>query len=136
MVPTLPDLIVALQRRLLIYYRRQEEKTGDGNENMAIRIELSKDRIAAFCRRNHIHSLAFFGSVLRDDFGPNSDVDVMVEFERGHKPGLMQLAMLENELSEILGHKVDIVERHSVERSENYIRRRHILQSVETVYVA
>ena len=105
-------------------------------KNMTAHIKLSRDKIEAFCRRNHIHSLAFFGSVLRDDFGPNSDVDVMVEFERGHKPRLMQLAMLENELSEILGHKVDIVERQSVEGSENYIRRRHILQSVETVYVA
>jgi len=103
---------------------------------MAIHIEVPKDKIAAFCRRNYIRELALFGSALRDDFGPNSDVDVMVEFERGNKPGLMQLAMLESELSEILGHKVDIVERQSVERSENYIRRRHILQSVETVYVA
>jgi hypothetical protein len=103
---------------------------------MGISIEVSKERIAAFCRRNHIRSLSFFGSVLRDDFRPDSDVDVMVEFEPGQEPGLMEIVAMETELSEILGHKVDLVERQSVEKSENYIRRRHILQSLETIYVA
>ena len=103
---------------------------------MSIHVKVPKDKVAAFCRRNHIRGLAFFGSVLRDDFGPDSDVDVLVEFERGQEPGLMTLATMESELSEILGHKVDLVERQSVEKSENYIRRRHILQSVEAVYVA
>ncbi len=103
---------------------------------MGIHIKVPKDKVVAFCRRNHICSLAFFGSVLRDDFGQDSDVDVLVEFEQGQEPGLMTLATMESELSEILGHKVDLVERQSVEKSENYIRRRHILQSVEAVYVA
>ena len=103
---------------------------------MSIHVKVPKDKIGAFCRRNHIRSLAFFGSVLREDFGPDSDVDVLVQFELGQEPGLMRLAAIESELSEILGHKVDVVERQSVERSENYIRRRHILQSVEAVYVA
>ncbi len=103
---------------------------------MAIHIKVSKDSIAAFCRRNHIRSFAFFGSVLRDDFGPDSDLDILVEFEQGQEPDLMGLVTIESELAEIFGHKVDLVERRSVERSENYIRRRHILQSVEAVYVA
>jgi predicted nucleotidyltransferase len=103
---------------------------------MNLRIEVSKERIAAFCGRNHIRSLSFFGSVLRDDFRPESDVDVLVEFEPGQEPGLMEIAAMEMELSGILCHKVDLVERQSVEKSENYIRRRHILQSLETVYVA
>lgn len=103
---------------------------------MAIQIDISRDKIEAFCRRNHIRSLSFFGSVLRDDFGPDSDVDVLVEFEQGQEPDLMALVSIESELSEILGHKVDMVERESVEQSRNYIRRRHILQSVEAVYVA
>ena len=55
---------------------------------MNAKIEISKDAIAAFCQRNHIRRLAFFGSVLRDDFGPESDVDVLVEFEPGQTPGL------------------------------------------------
>ena len=103
---------------------------------MGIRIEVPKEKIAAFCRRNHIRSFAFFGSVLRDDFGPDSDVDVLVEFEQGQEPDLMALVSIESELSDILGHKVDMVERESVEQSQNYIRRRHILQLVEAVYVA
>jgi hypothetical protein len=101
---------------------------------MGIRIQVFKEKIAAFCRRNHIRSMSFFGSVLRDDFRPDSDVDVMVEFEPGQEPGLMEIVAMEMELSEILGHKVDLVERQSVEKSENYIRRRHILHSLETIY--
>jgi predicted nucleotidyltransferase len=103
---------------------------------MGIQIDVPRDKIADFCRRNHISSLAFFGSVLRDDFRPDSDVDVMVEFKHGQEPDLIGLVSMENELTEILERKVDFVERQAVERSENYIRRRHMLQSVEAIYVA
>lgn len=103
---------------------------------MGIQIEVPKDNVEVFCRRNHIRSLAFFGSVLRDDFRPESDVDVLVQFDPGKEPDLMEIVAMENELSEILGHKVDLVERQAVEKSENYIRRRHILQSEEAIYVA
>ena len=94
------------------------------------------DEIEAFCKRNHIHSFGLFGSALREDFGPGSDVDVLVEFEPQHEPDLFGLVDLQNELSKILGHKVDLVERRAVEKSENHIRRRHILESVEPIYVA
>ncbi len=71
------------------------------------RIRLPRPQIAAFCRKNHIRRLALFGSVLRDDFTPESDVDVLVEFEPGARVGLRFFAM-EHELSEILGRKVDL----------------------------
>jgi predicted nucleotidyltransferase len=71
------------------------------------RISFDREKIADFCRKHHIRKLAFFGSVLRDDFRPDSDVDVLVEFEPGHVPGLAFFAM-EAELSEILGRKVDL----------------------------
>jgi len=71
------------------------------------RIEIPKDRLAKFCRRNHIRRLALFGSILCDDFRPDSDIDVLVEFEPGHVPGLRFFA-LENELSELIGRKVDL----------------------------
>ncbi len=103
---------------------------------MGIQIDVPKEKIAAFCRRNHIRELALFGSALRRDFRPDSDVDMLVEFEPGQELGLMELVAMENELSEILGRKADMVERQAVERSENYIRRRYVLQSVEKVYVA
>jgi uncharacterized protein len=72
-----------------------------------IKIEIPRETLAEFCRRYHIRKLAFFGSVLREDFGPHSDVDVLVEFEPGHVPGLAFFTM-QDELSKILGHKVDL----------------------------
>ncbi len=74
---------------------------------MALKIKVDEHEVAEFCRRHHIRRLAFFGSVIRDDFGPDSDVDVLVEFEPGHVPGLRFLAMQE-ELSRLLGRKVDL----------------------------
>ena len=71
------------------------------------RIEIPRDRVAEFCRRHHIRKLALFGSVLRDDFQPTSDVDVLVEFEPDFVPGL-EFFTLESELGEILGRKVDL----------------------------
>lgn len=70
-------------------------------------IPVNRAKIAEFCRKHHIRRLAFFGSVLRDDFRPDSDVDVLVEFEPEYVPGLAFFAM-EDELSEILGRKVDL----------------------------
>ena len=74
---------------------------------VSVKIAIPKEEIESFCRRNRIRKLALFGSVLRDDFGPDSDVDVLVEFERGTRVGLRFFA-LEQELSELLGQKVDL----------------------------
>jgi predicted nucleotidyltransferase len=71
------------------------------------RIPLDQSKIAEFCRERHIQRLSLFGSVLRDDFGPDSDVDVLVEFEPGHVPGLAFFS-IESELSELLGRRVDL----------------------------
>jgi len=74
-----------------------------------IKIAVPKDRIAEFCQRNHIHKLSLFGSVLREDFRTDSDIDVLVEFEPGHVPGFFRLFDMEEELSSILyGRKVDL----------------------------
>lgn len=70
-------------------------------------IQLPKERVADFCRRHHIPKLSLFGSVLRDDFCSASDIDVLVEFEAGHVPGFAFFGM-EEELSELLGRKVDL----------------------------
>ena len=74
---------------------------------MGAKINIPKEKIEAFCRRNQIRRLAFFGSVLRDDFSAESDVDVLVEFEPDARVGL-QFFKMEQELSEILGRKVDL----------------------------
>ena len=103
---------------------------------MSKKIAIFNEKTQEFCRRNHIRTLAFFGSVLRDDFRPDSDVDLLGEFDTEYTPSIDDLLAMQEELSRLLCKKVDLVERRAVERSENYIRRRHILQSAETVYVA
>jgi len=71
-------------------------------------IELDKQRIAHFCRRNHIQRLSLFGSVLREDFGPDSDVDVLAEFEPGAVVTLLDMVRIEDELAQIVGREVDL----------------------------
>ena len=100
------------------------------------KIEMPKEKIAEFCQKWKIVELSMFGSVLREDFRPDSDVDVLVTFAPDAQYSLFDLVHIEEELKEILGRKVDLVERNAIERSENYIRRQHILSSVQTIYVA
>jgi len=73
-----------------------------------VKIRVPRDDLAEFCRRYQIRKLAFFGSVLRDDFGPESDVDVLVEFAPGARVGLISLAGMEIELGRLLGHRVEM----------------------------
>jgi predicted nucleotidyltransferase len=101
-----------------------------------VRIEIPQDRLAAFCRMHRIRRLSVFGSALREDFRPDSDVDILVSFEEGARHSLFDLVTMQDELQAILGREVDLVEREAVEQSEDYIRRRHILQNEEPVYVA
>jgi hypothetical protein len=100
------------------------------------RIEIPEDTIADFCRRWKISELALYGSVLRDDFRPDSDVDVLVTFAPDARWTLFDLVHMEDELKEMFGREIDLSERRAVEKSENYIRRRSILKSARTVYVA
>ena len=103
---------------------------------MHARIDIPSRKIAALCNRWQVVELALFGSVLRDDFGPESDVDVLVRFEPGAKHTLLDIVQMQEELSATLGRKADLVERTAVEQSANYIRRRAILKSAETIYAA
>ncbi len=97
-------------------------------------VSVPGDAIAAFCQEHGIKRLAIFGSALREDFGPESDIDVLVDFEPDRIPGLLGVAGMELELSEVLGRDVDLVTRAAVQESRNYIRRRSILESAEVVY--
>jgi len=103
---------------------------------MSARISIDREKIAEFCRRWKITEFALFGSVLREDFRPDSDVDVLVTFAPDTRYSLFDLVHVQDELKQIFGREVDLVERKAVEKSENYIRRKHILSSVEPVYVA
>jgi len=99
------------------------------------RIGTPPEAIAAFCERWDVVELALFGSVLREDFGPESDIDVLVTFCPGGTPGLAFVSMAD-ELSDMLGRPVDVLTRPSVEGSRNYIRRKAILESAEVIYAA
>ena len=103
---------------------------------MPVQISMPMDKIEAFCRKWKVQRMWLFGSALRDDFGPESDVDVLVEFAPEARWNLLDLAGAEQELSAIMGRPADLVERQCVERSENWIRRRHILESARMIYVA
>jgi predicted nucleotidyltransferase len=98
---------------------------------MSAKIPIPREKIAEFCGRHHIRRLSLFGSVLRDDFGPDSDVDVLVEFETGHVPGLAFFGM-EAELSQILGRKVDLSTLQFLSR---YFRD-EVLNEAQEQYVA
>ncbi|HHL41016.1 MAG TPA: nucleotidyltransferase [Deltaproteobacteria bacterium] len=95
-----------------------------------IKIDVPQEKIAEFCRRHHIRKLSFFGSVLRADFGPESDVDVLVEFEPGTRVGLITLAGMEIELGQILGHKAQM---HTV-KGLNPCFRNDVLKTAEVQY--
>ena len=95
-----------------------------------MKIGIPRDEITAFCRRNRIRKLAFFGSVLRDDFRPDSDVDVLVEFEPGAPVGLISLAGMEIELSQLLGRRTEM---HTA-RGLNPRFRDQVLDAAEVLY--
>ena len=97
---------------------------------------VSKETIAEFCRKWKITEFALFGSVLREDFRPDSDVDVLVTFSPGSDWGVEHLLDMKEELEALFGRTVDLVEKRLVEESRNYIRRKHILSHMEAVYAA
>jgi predicted nucleotidyltransferase len=98
-------------------------------------IDLPREEITEFCRKWKIREFALFGSVLRDDFNPHSDIDVLVSFGSDADWSLFDHIRMEEELGAILGHKVDMVTRRAIERSHNWIRRKAILESIVPYYV-
>jgi predicted nucleotidyltransferase len=101
-----------------------------------MRIPWPQEQVARFCQRWSIIELALFGSALRPDCSVDSDVDLLVSFAAWTRWSLLDHIQMEEELATILGRKVDLVTRRAVERSENWIRRKAILESAEVVYVA
>ena len=99
---------------------------------MSVKISIDRGKIAEFCRRHHIRKLALFGSVLRDDFRPDSDVDVLVEFEPNASAGFLRLAAMELELSQLLGRRADL--RTPPELSRYF--RDTVIKTAEIQYAA
>lgn len=104
-------------------------------EDVLRRLHVTEEQIAAFCRKWQIVRLELFGSALRDDFDDQSDVDALVTFA-GRRAGLRDLLDMEEELQRLFGRKVDVIKRHLVEESPNWIRRTRILKSAREVYAA
>jgi predicted nucleotidyltransferase len=104
-----------------------------------LKLELPLEHIAAFCRRWGIARLEIFGSALRDDFRPDSDLDFLFtpgpDFRRDKVYGPWAHNYMAEELAGLLGRKVDLIERGRIERMDNWIKRRHILQTAQPVYV-
>jgi uncharacterized protein len=101
---------------------------------MSVGISVDRQTITEFCQRRRITELALFGSVLRDDFRPDSDVDVLVSFADDARWSLLDHIAMEEELSQLLGRKVDLVSRRAIERSKNWVRSGAILSQAEPIY--
>ena len=97
---------------------------------------LSEQEISDFCQRWRITEVALFGSVLREDFDAESDLDILVAFAPDADWSLLDHVQMEQELEALLGRKVDLLSRRSVERSRNWLRRREILDTAEVLYAA
>ncbi len=100
------------------------------------RLGVGDEAISAFCHRWGVAELAVFGSVLRNDFRDESDVDVLVAFDDAARPSLWDVMEMREELASLLGRDVDLLERPVVKRSRNYIRRARILSSARVLYAA
>ena len=103
---------------------------------MIARITIPSDRIATFCKRWQVAELALFGSVVRDNFGPDSDVDVLISFDPSARRTLFDMVRMQDELSRIFGRKVDLATRAAVEGSRNHIRKKAILESSQVIHAA
>jgi predicted nucleotidyltransferase len=103
--------------------------------NSALRLAIDGEKLREFCRRWSISELAVFGSALRDDFGPDSDVDFLASFFPEANWSLLDHVRMQDELSEVVGRPVDLLTRSAVEKSRNPIRRRAILESAQVLHV-
>ncbi len=99
-----------------------------------IETRVPTERIAEFCRQWQVTEFALFGSVLRDDFRPDSDIDVMVQFHPDAHPTFQTLDEMEAELQTLFGRDVDLITRQGIEASRNYLRRHAILSSAQVIY--
>ena len=107
-----------------------------GSVTVRQEIPVSREQLAGFCEKWQIAELRVFGSVLRDDFRPDSDLDLLVSFLPEANWSLLDHVAMEEELSRIVGRKVDLVSQRAVERSGNWIRRKAILESAEPYFVS
>lgn len=104
--------------------------------NQQLKIRLPDATLTAFCQHWKIKEMSLFGSVLREDFRPDSDIDVMVSFEEDAGWGLLEFVRMKRELKALFGREVDLLTKKSIEQSHNWIRQQEILSTAQVVYVA
>ena len=104
--------------------------------NRKLPIELPHAKMAEFCQRWKVEEFYLFGSVLREDFRPDSDIDVMVKFQPNAGWGLLELVRMKRELETWLKRPVDLITKKAIEQSHNWIRRQEILETAQMIYVA
>lgn len=104
------------------------------NSQIWERINISSDNLSNFCQVNKIKELFLFGSVLQQDFREDSDLDFLVVFEEGLKLNLMDLVRIQQELEDLTGRKVDLIEKRSIIDSHNWLRRQNILNTAKVIY--
>jgi predicted nucleotidyltransferase len=100
------------------------------------RLEIDSDRLAAFCEKWGIAELAVFGSVLREDFRPDSDIDFLVTWAPGKTPRFFDMLEMKDQLAQLVGREVDLAQRQVVEKDYNQYRRSAILDSATVLYAA
>ena len=120
-----------MNEELVKKWTKKAEEGCGGDAMTQAHINLPKEEIAEFCKKWGVSEFSFFGSVLTDDFRPDSDIDVLVTFEDDAKHTLFDLVHMQDELKQIFGREVDLLTRRGVEQSRNYIRRKSILSSLE-----
>jgi uncharacterized protein len=101
-----------------------------------VKIKIPKAKIAEFCKRWNVSEFAIFGSALRGDFRPDSDLDVLVSFKPQAHVTLFDMVRMQDELKAIFGREVDLISKRGVENSRNYLRRKAILESAQVIHVA
>jgi len=104
------------------------------NPQIQERLAITPGQLAEFCQRRHISQMALFGSVLRDDFHENSDIDMLVIFQPNAKVSLLDLVDMQYELEDLCHRKIDLLTKKSVETSPNWIRRQEILNTARVIY--
>jgi uncharacterized protein len=102
---------------------------------MGTSIPLPKDKIADFCFRWRVSELSLFGSLLREDFHSQSDIDILIAFQPESDWGLLEHLQMQQELQDLLGRDVDLVSKRAIERSSNWIRRQEVLSTAQPIYI-
>jgi uncharacterized protein len=100
------------------------------------RLGVTSSTLAEFCHRWHITEMALFGSMLRDDFKPESDIDLLVSFDPNFRRGLAETIEIQDQIQQLLGREVDLIIKKYLERSENKVRRDRIINSAQVIYAA